>query len=281
MGNESPLSPAERDDLQLAVPNADFAMRVGVRVGDVQDFFGPTDAHAAIIDERRALLTAFPDRHSALLPEGEEVLEEALGVMQRQVVAVPPIDRLREMGAEVEQDLLLLRRDCKEALRLVGGCLCFPSSWSLEEKMGLPLREIHAVVPELNEKIGDRIDRFLRGMKPGQAWLRSNWGLSRSPDRNQHPALRLPELESVAPEECWVRVEHQALIPLPRTQGVLFGIRIAVHAFADVLHDPDLSQSFARQLGTIPKAMAQYKRIHGVREALLGALHDGHRRGSL
>ncbi|TIU52784.1 MAG: DUF3445 domain-containing protein, partial [Mesorhizobium sp.] len=46
----------------------------------------------------------------------------------------------------VQEDLILMRRD-ESGWRLAAGSLCFPSSWSLLEKFGKPLQQIHAPVP--------------------------------------------------------------------------------------------------------------------------------------
>jgi hypothetical protein len=158
-------------------------------------------------------------------------------------------------------------------MKLLGGCVCFPSSWSLEEKMGRPLDFIHRVVPGLNEQLGKPIAQFLRRMTPDIAWLRANWGLSRSAELNQHPRRALPRLDAtVQPDEVWLRVEHQALVALPTTGGVLFGIRVMVHSLTEVKRDPDAARGLHRALQTMPEAMAIYKGIAPARSALLGIL---------
>ena len=89
---------------------------------------------------------------------------------------------------------------------------------------------IHGPVPGLNAQLGRSIDTFLAKLTPGAAWLRHNWGLSRSPELNQHPSRPLPRLDdSAALADAWLRVEQQALMALPASGGVLFAIRIAMH----------------------------------------------------
>ena len=48
---------------------------------------------------------------------------------------------------------------------VAGGCVCFPSSWSLQESTGKTLDQVHGVVPELNRhvtvKVGDGDDLIL------------------------------------------------------------------------------------------------------------------------
>ena len=46
----------------------------------------------------------------------------------------------------VSEDLLLMRRGAS-GWRLAAGSLCFPGNWSLPEKFGRAMHEIHAQVP--------------------------------------------------------------------------------------------------------------------------------------
>ena len=76
----------------------------------------------------------------------------------------------------MEPDILfLVPSDESGEFRLVAGCVCFPSSWRLAEKLGKPLTAIHGPVPGLNEQLGAPITQFLRRLEPGIAWRRENW----------------------------------------------------------------------------------------------------------
>ena len=110
-------------------------------------------------------------------------------------------------------------------------------------------------------------------MTPDIASLRANWGLSRSPELNLHPKREVPRLDaSVTIEEVWLRVEHQALIALPRTGGVLFGIRVVVHPLAEVKRDAEAARGLRRALQTMPEPMAVYKGIAAARDRLIEIL---------
>jgi hypothetical protein len=248
--------------------------------GAVADFFNPWRQPANVLEQRRQWLREEPDAYSALLPEGEPLVEEWIERSRAWGFEAPMPRRhasagetLRAIGEALEPDFLLLRPDDSGEMKLLGGCVCFPSSWSLEEKMGRPLDFIHRVVPGLNEQLGKPIAQFLRRMTPDIAWLRANWGLSRSAELNQHPRRALPRLDAtVRPDEVWLRVEHQALVALPTSDGVLFGIRVMVHSLTEVKRDPAAARGLHRALQTMPEAMAIYKGIAPARSALLGIL---------
>jgi len=265
-------------------PDEDYRFHMALQRGSPEDFFRPTAAQKSILDERRHWLRTEPHDYHALLPEGASLLDECLDLARdwqsvaaehhHQITdAADPQERCRQLAEIWEPDFLLLRADSEGKFRLLGGCVCFPSSWSLAEKIGQPIHFIHGPVPGLNAQLGRSIDSFLAKLVPGQAWLRHNWGLSRSPELNQHPARALPRLDaSVSLDQTWLRVEHQLLVALPRSEGVLFAIRIAMHPLAEVTRAPEIATNLARALRTMPEPVTTYKGLGTARERLVELL---------
>jgi hypothetical protein len=117
------------------------------------------------------------------------------------------------------------------------------------------------------------VKQFLARMKPGISWERINWGLSRSAELNQHPKRRLPRLDdSVELKEVFFRVEYQSLVALPRTQSILFGIRLVLEPLEQLRRDPEFARGLARALQTMPTAVARYKGILPACDRLLELL---------
>ena len=97
--------------------------------------------------------------------------------------------------------------------------------------------------------------------------------MSRSPERNQHPALRTPRLvPPFGANEAWVRSEDQILVRLPQTGGLLFGIRIVNISLEEVLQHDDGAAGLHRAIATMPEAVAEYKNVAASREHLLKLL---------
>ncbi|MBA2677925.1 MAG: DUF3445 domain-containing protein, partial [Ktedonobacteraceae bacterium] len=92
---------------------------------------------------------------------------------------LPPLDWL---GRQMQEDLLIL--DGAEDMPLLAGQLCFPNSWSLEDKMGKSFPGIHAEVPLFAERIGRSSNLLLERLKPGRAVWRVNWSIKTSPQLN-------------------------------------------------------------------------------------------------
>ncbi len=178
---------------------------------------------------------------------------------------VLPQDVLRWLGEVWEADFLLLQPGEDGRFRFEAGVVCFPSSWAPEEKIGHPVDVIHSPVPGLNEAIGEKIDRLLERLPPGQAWLRVNWGLSRSAERNQHPYRKLPRIHAnLPPEDIWLRLEYQALVRLPRSGGMLFGIQLYSFPAGLIRSRPRTASTIASHLRSMPESMLRYKNIHPI-----------------
>jgi hypothetical protein len=270
--------------LEELLPDSDYRFSFRFERADPRAFFEPTELHRALVTQRRSWLENESERYSALLPDGEQLLDETIelcrewGVLENEdgsFLSCPQQARLCciALGCALEPDFLLLRTEASGTARLVGGVVCFPSSWSLEEKIGRPITSIHEVVPGLNDALGSQINSFLVKLRPGVAWSRSNWGLSRTPELNQHPARGLPRLDDqVGLEDVWLRVEHQLLVALPKTSGILFGIRIAHHALAEIQKNELLAQRLAHALRTMPEPVAVYKGLLKARDRLANNL---------
>ncbi|HRE80523.1 MAG TPA: DUF3445 domain-containing protein [Opitutaceae bacterium] len=260
-------------------PDEDYRFHLTLRRGDVAAFFSQPDS--AVLAERRAWLTADPDRYVLADSESHDVVEEMEEMLRFSSPSVGSVDtavatrnRLVALGSGLEPDFVLLRRDSDAVLRVRAGVVCFPSWWALEEKRGQTVDTIHAVVPGLNTSLGSVITPFLDKLKPGLPYERSNWGLAATPELNLHPALQRPRLQApLDVEQTWVRIEDQILAALPRSRGLLFGIAIRVVPLRRLLDESSLRRGFLRAIRTMPSELAEYKGMKPVMRDLL-ALPD-------
>ena len=250
-------------ELAALFPDGDYRFHLTLRRGEPRDFFQPRDATGRVLAERARWLAAEPDRYAALTPEGGPLLAEFAALCAEWGLAT--VATVGDLGAALEPDFLLLAPDATGAFRLRGGALCFPTGWALEEKLGHTLDFIHGVVPGLNAALASPIQQFLARLKPGIAFHRDNWGLAATDELNLHPARGLPPPDlPTAPDRLWLRVEHQALVALPRSGGVVFGLRIALHRLDAVARDPAAAAGLRRALASMPPEVAAYKRLERV-----------------
>lgn len=271
-------------DLSKIFPAEDFRLKMRFERDSPARFFSQSAEAKTVLGERRRWLAAQPETCTAMTDEGAPLLEEILelaaewgtlpaGSETASVKRLSPIEQCRWLCERWETDFLLLKPGPDGIFRLKGGGLCFPSHWDLHTKLNRTVAEIHEPVPGLNTALERSIDGFLAKIRPGISWERHNWGLSRSPELNQHPARELPPLlESVPPNEIWWRLEEQSLVALPDSKGVLFGIRVTVHPLSEVQAHPAARAGLLRALETMPVEMARYKGIHRARSRIRALL---------
>lgn len=271
-------------------PDADHRWTMGLRPGTATAFFAPLDTTGTLLPERAALLDGEPEKYAAIEPDGEAALAESIALARSlgATITTPADASQRELlaalGGAWEPDVVWLRRrdDSIETggglHRVVGGIVCFPSSWALADKLGLPMADVHEPVPGLNDALSRQIDRFLDKLAPGDFWTRENWSLSRTAARNQHTSLQRPPNvwprldEATPPAEVWIRLEHQILLRLPVTDTVLFGIRIESSTLLDLAAEPIAAVRFARILETMSGEAARYKNFAALRPRLVAEL---------
>jgi len=272
--------PAGADVLGELFPDTDHAFRLTLRRCQPAEFFRRGGASDAILTERSRWLDEAPDRCVQALPEATAAIDEFAAEATRWPEAsrldpgppVEPREQLLAMGRQWEADVLFLTSGANGEFRLRGGVLCFPTGWSLEEKLGESLESIHAPVPGLNAAIGGAMGQFMAKLKPGAGFLRRNWGLAATAELNLHPARKVaPPGRPVRLAELWLRVEHQILLSLPRTGAVVFGIKIEQYRMDRVAMHP-AAPRMRRALVSMDEELASYKRIAEIRGELIKLL---------
>lgn len=274
----------ETQSLADLFPDGEYRFHFTLRRAEPADFFAARDPSGQLLAERARWVATNPERYSAIQPEGEplrrefETLLATWGVatdFERPSIASAgetAIEAMRRLGRTLEPDILLLSVADDGGIRLRGGALCFPTGWALEEKLGHTLDFIHGVVPGLNGALGASIQQFLSRIKPGVAFLRDNWGIAASDELNLHPARAIPPPGlPVRLDRLWLRVEHQALVALPETRGIVFGIRIALHRL-DLIAITPIGKNLRSALETMPAELVAYKRLDAVRPQIVGLL---------
>jgi hypothetical protein len=138
-------------------------------------------------------------------------------------VAVP-LDRsqpLLTLGRLVQEDLCLLQKSGDEHV-LTGAILCFPASWSLDEKLGRGLIGIHRTVRHYDEGLQPRVQRMFDGLRPEAPLWRMNALVYVNPDLHQPGREGAPRTDRT--NGRFVRAERQCIVRLPRTGAILFAI---------------------------------------------------------
>jgi hypothetical protein len=152
--------------------------------------------------------------------------------------------------------------------------LCFPSRWSLAEKLGQPMLAIHAPVPLYGERLGRPVDRFFGALAEGKLVERFNWSIVDDPALHQpkgHGRRALNEAITAenAGETLFLKVERQTLSRVGDDGTVLFTIRVHCTSLARAVTTQAIAADLAEAVAALPDALALYKSILPFRAALL------------
>lgn len=284
---------------------------IGLKQADARDWI-EVDGHLdAYLAEKDRLYAELPDKVFVAEPETRAAQKEVLDLLVAHLterfpetyrlrggrcaivgtdrsidVENPGDDPLIAASKLVQEDLILMRRR-ENGWRLAAGSLCFPSSWRLTEKFGLPIHEIHGPVPDFGP--GTRMAELIARMFDKLAVLveRFNWSIQANgelyhPLSDRQRIARSAETDSTFPgadvaAHAFIRVERQTLRKLPVSGDVLFTIRIYLDPLAVLARHEErarLAASFADQLMGLDHNQLDYKGLAADPDRLVGLLGE-------
>ena len=149
---------------------------------------------------------------------------------------------LPEAARTHHEDMCLLTlREGDDQYRLVGAAVAWPSDWTPADKLGLPLRALHAPIQGYEEQLASGVDHFMAKLKAGAIYGRCNWFIAATGERlwvAEPPAQAFAHVTpDNAGETLFVRSERQTLRRLPETGAILFTIGIYVSPLDELSRD--------------------------------------------
>ncbi|WP_181706610.1 heme-dependent oxidative N-demethylase family protein [Chthonobacter rhizosphaerae] len=254
-----PVHLAEKTRLYAERRDMVFAAEAGTEAAQREVF----DALAAHLPAR------FPDVYRV---EGGRLHVAPAGMSVPLRPEEPPILAASRV---VQEDLVLMRRD-ERGWRLVAAALCFPSSWSLKEKFGRTLDEIHGPVPDYAGAMAARMNRIFDALKADIPVWRLNWSIYPDPELHHPESKQLPRDWFNAPSaQAFIRVERQTLTRMPDSGDILFTIKVHVDPVADFARHPDgrsLAAGLRAQLLELDGPQLAYKSLAAHRDLLAARL---------
>ena len=115
-------------------------------------------------------------------------------------------DLIADMSLMIQDDLCIVRSYGDQ--ELIAASICSPSYWNVQSKIGKSLHNIHGPVLTLNEKIGERISKFIRQSPVMKPFKRQNWLIHGDTDRFH---LREEGGLNSNPETWFIRSEKETL----------------------------------------------------------------------
>ena len=172
--------------------------------------------------------------------------------------------QLIEAAVKIQEDVVLLDGDPESNHPIIAGVVCFPSGWTIAEKIGQTIDTVHEPVPDYREVMSRATNQLLQRIKPERPVWRTNWGVRASGQLDQSPK-HLDDINQAATSittqnsgsRCYFRVERQTLSRLPETGSILFTIHTHQCTLAEL--DADQRRILLGVIQTCPAATAKYK----------------------
>lgn len=217
------------------------------------------------------ILQSMVDCLIAQYPSRYQKQDGVMSIGERQVSlnAQPPL----LTAARLCQDDLILMRHGPQGWRLAAASLSFPSSWSLVEKFGKPMDQIHAPVPAFgpNTRNAMMIDRIFDKLQASQPVWRQNWSLHED-DALYHPSASMMRPEKFEKRNLthdpYVRVERQTLRKMPRSGDILFTVRIYLDRVSALRQKPEGEAGVAQLNEQLAKMTADELAYKGIPRGL-------------
>lgn len=266
-----------RFDFQhIGVP---FRMRPGLRrMADGEPHLVALDPDSALFREKSLVSRAGRAVHCSPGFDARGALAAIHARMRRDGIDVPA-DPRAPLELALAQDLAVLD--------LASGgvpwmCVCVPSGWAPEDKLGRDLTAIHAPVAD-GGALAAAWPQLARLLTAGGEWERHVWTITPSPRYDQHPHRHAPAPwpEHGDPADfaraCLLRSERQTFFPVRDRHGrnlaqAVFTIAVALEPLTGAVRDAAHARVLLQAIASMTPAVLAYKRLDGARTRLLAWL---------
>jgi dimethylamine monooxygenase subunit A len=206
-------------------------------------------------------------------------INKPLGIDQQFTFGDPaslPREPLDYITRQAQGDFVVM--DQREGdLWTEAGMVTTQADWSLDFDMGMTFKEWHGPVPLAHELgVFDRALKFLLNLRLGQPVRRLNWTMTVNPRLDTSPENYPkwgPDRATVTKENAGdlvhLRVELQGLWRLPRSNGILFGIRCYLISLRELATVPKWARRVHRALEGLHPALVDYKGLSRYRDTVV------------
>ena len=256
-------------DFDPELVNAPFRMQPGLRrLGEGARHLTALAPGSALYREKQAVLAAGGSR---LVVPGFDPAP-ALSAIEDQAAAEGIAFGHTPVELAFEEDFAVLDGDTGTLPWL---CVCVPSHWAPEDKLGRDFTQVHAPVAD-NTTLLAAAGHLVKLATSGERWERHVWTVTPSPRHDQHPRRhsREPWPTTEDPDAfargCWLRAERQTFFPVGRgTRQAVFTIRVMLAPLVRVFDSDDKRRRLHDAIASMSDAVLAYKGLAPAREPLL------------
>ena len=261
--------PTAFDFAQIPVP---FRMHPGLaRLPEDASHLTPLAPSHPLFTQKRRVMQAGHSRHAVPGFDPAPALAAIHQQARTQGIA-GALDAGTPLELAFEEDFAVLEG---EGGTLPWLCVCTPSHWAPEDKLGLPLAAVHAPVadPELLQAATRPLVALATG---GGRWERRVWSISPSSRHDQHPRRHPPAAWPDTPDPatfasgCWLRTERQTFFAVGGgTRQAIFTIRVQLQPLARAVDTIARARRLHDSLASMSEAVLAYKGLSAAKPRLL------------
>jgi len=259
-------------DFDFAHITAPFRMQPGLRrMADAERHLTPLVSGSALWHEKHAVWQA---GHSRLCVDGFDpsaAIDAIADRARREALAGTPGDDSPPLELAFEEDFAVLDGTSGTIPWL---CVCTPSHWAPETKLGQSLASIHGPVAD-NAMLLAATAGLVRLATGGGRWERFVWTVTPSSRYDQHPArhARTPwpaaADHDVFASQCHLRAERQTFFPVAGHAQAVFTIRVMLQPLTEAVATAEQARRLHGALASVSPEVLAYKGLTAAREPLL------------
>jgi len=192
------------------------------------------------------------------------------------------VEPLLQLSYMIEEDFMLLDEG-GGIPRITAAANAYSSSGRLVASVGHDMAWTHALVPQLTQKLGARINRVIGGVHAATPCERFNWQLTpmasvffphsdphaANAAAMQHISAELRRDPARAGELLWIRVERQTLSRLPDSNATAFSLHTYSDPLSSIRSDLESVRAIRALLTNYTEERWRYSEMDIVREPLM------------
>lgn len=256
-------------------------LKMGLRNLDLSRWFPVDDLTQLQRSAKLDILAAHPEVvqwQDSALPACDELL--ALVVEYTAAQPEPGLHPIDAAARLVAEDLSVMVRSDQAtgspgSWRLAAGSLAFGNQWTMAEKIGGSLLDIHEPTDGYAELLAAKVDTFFDNLRPGRLAWRRNWFVHDIDD--YHQPVKFVHQHTSDPRVAgtlWIRSERETLRRLPETGAIVFTIKTQIAPMVALLARPAKAEEVADHLAAATDRGLRAKDADGRAAALISYLRS-------
>lgn len=178
------------------------------------------------------------------------------------------IQLMRSLVGLMEEDFLLLLKDESSGEYILRASITgFPAGFDPSVNLNKTISQIHKPVPQYVPRLKHPMSNFFEKLNPKDLWVRSNWSIQTHDDlyTTTNHARGGDLLKPLTMDEidfdnaCFLRVERQCFLRLPKSNGNLMTVRTYLTLIKQVKAE-GFGDELIRSIDSLPDEIAFYKK---------------------